>query len=96
MKVNPWIECACGKVHNRSVVGFTFRCACGTLIGGTEKPDPEPLETMPSWAQEIVYITACGLVEDEKATWEWYRGRDNYVLIKAHGFTYIVSHTGIR
>ena len=96
MKVNPWVECPmCKKIHNRSVVGFTFRCSCGYLIGETEIR-PEPLETMPSWAQEIVYDLALGLVEDDNATWEWYKGHDQYVLIRSHGFHYVVSHTGIR
>lgn len=96
MKINPWVECPnCKKVHNISVTGTTFRCSCGQLNGG-EEIKQEPLETMPSWAQDIVCDMALGFLEHNDATWEWYRGSDNYILIRLKTFKYMVSRTGIR
>lgn len=96
MKINPWVECPnCHKIHSMSGTGtLTFQCNCGQRIGDVEI-ERMPLDTMPEWAQEVVYREAFGLLEDDNATWEWFKGNDSYVLIRAHGFKYIAGRRGM-
>lgn len=59
------------------------------------KINRQPLDTMPEWAQEVVYNEAFGLLRDESSTWEWYENSNSFVLIRSHGFTYIAGPKGM-